>query len=169
MTLLTPFLFALIFIIPALVMSNEDKDFKKIAVVEDGTDLFTNVIPDTRDTDFEYLSGVKLNDIKNNFTEMGYYGVLYISPDLVTNPDAIQLVSRKQPPIGLLDHDLRLAREGDLKAKCFAYNNDNREEILRPINTMSGIMTKKKDETGQCPETSTGISMCACLPGQVPI
>ncbi len=58
MTLLTPFLFALIFIIPALVMSNEDKDFKKIAVIEDGTDLFTNVIPDTKDTDFEYLGGV---------------------------------------------------------------------------------------------------------------
>jgi len=86
MTLITPFLFALIFIIPALVMSNQDKDFKKIAVIEEGSDLFTNVIPDTKDTDFEYLPGVKLNDIKNNFIQMGYYGVLYISPQIVTTP-----------------------------------------------------------------------------------
>ena len=33
MTLITPLLFALIFIIPALVLSNKDKDFKKIAVI----------------------------------------------------------------------------------------------------------------------------------------
>ena len=79
MTFLTPFLMALLFIIPALVMTNEDKEFKKIAVIEDGSDLFVNVIPDTRDTEFEYLQGVKLNDIKNNFSELGYYGVLYIS------------------------------------------------------------------------------------------
>ena len=55
MTLLTPFLFALIFVVPALVMSNEDKDFKKIAVVR-MTATCTNVIPDTKDTDFEYPS-----------------------------------------------------------------------------------------------------------------
>ncbi|MCI0523113.1 MAG: ABC transporter permease, partial [Bacteroidales bacterium] len=47
MTFLTPLLMALIFVIPALVMSNEDKDFKKIAVIEDGADLFNGVIADT--------------------------------------------------------------------------------------------------------------------------
>jgi len=118
MTLLTPFLFALIFIIPMLVMSNEDKNFKKIAVIEEGSDLFTNVIPDTKDTDFEYLQGVRLNDIKNNFSEMGYYGVLYISPQIVTTPDAIQLISRKQPPIGLLDHISGSLVEGDREAEA---------------------------------------------------
>ncbi len=95
MTLLTPFLFALIFVIPALVMSSDDKDFKKIAVIEDGSDLFTDVIPDTKDTDFEYLTGVRLDDIKNNFSDLGYYGVLYISPQIITTPNAIQLISQK--------------------------------------------------------------------------
>jgi ABC-2 type transport system permease protein len=165
MTLLTPFLFALIFIIPALVMSNEDKDFKKIAVVEDGTDLFTNVIPDTKDTDFEYLSGVRLNDIKNNFTEMGYYGVLYISPDLVTNPDAIQLISRKQPPIGLLDHISGSLEKEIERQKLLAYNIENLDEILRTINTSVRVQTIKMDETGSARETSTGISMALAYLG----
>ncbi len=165
MTLLTPFLFALIFIIPMLVMSNEDKDFKKIAVVEDGSDLFTNVIPDTRDTDFEYLSGVRLNDIKDNFSEMGYYGVLYISPQIVTTPDAIQLISRKQPPIGLLDHISGSLEKEIEKQKLLAYNIEDLDEILRTINTSVRIQTIKMDESGSTRETSTGISMALAYIG----
>lgn len=165
MTLLTPFLFALIFIIPMLVMSNEDKDFKKIAVIEEGSDLFTNVIPDTKDTDFEYLTGVKLNDIKNNFSEMGYYGVLYISPQIVTTPDAIQLISRKQPPIGLLDHISGSLEKEIEKQKLLAYNIENLDEILRTINTSVRIQTIKMDESGSARETSTGISMALAYIG----
>lgn len=165
MTLLTPFLFALIFIIPALVMTNEDKEFKKIAVIEDGSDLFTNVIPDTRDVDFEYLTGVRLNDIKNTFSEMGYYGILYISPDLVTNPDAIQLISRKQPPIGLLDHISGSLEKEIERQKLLAYNIENLDEILRTINTSVRVQTIKLDETGAARETSTGISMALAYIG----
>ena len=165
MTLLTPFLFALIFIIPALVMTNEDKEFKKIAVIEDRSDLFTNVIPDTRDVDFEYLTGVRLNDIKNTFSEMGYYGILYISPDLVTNPDAIQLISRKQPPIGLLDHISGSLEKEIERQKLLAYNIENLDEILRTINTSVRVQTIKMDETGAARETSTGISMALAYIG----
>lgn len=165
MTLLTPFLFALIFIIPMLVMTNEDKDFKKIAVIEEGSDLFTNVIPDTRDADFEYLSGVRLNDIKDNFQEMGYYGVLYISPQIVTTPDAVQLISRKQPPIGLLDHISSSLEKEIEKQKLLAYNIEDLDEILRTINTSVRIQTIKIDESGSTRETSTGISMALAYIG----
>jgi ABC-2 type transport system permease protein len=165
MTLLTPFLFALIFIIPMLVMSNEDKDFKKIAVIEEGSDLFTNVIPDTRDADFEYLSGVRLNDIKDNFLEMGYYGILYISPQIVTTPDAVQLISRKQPPIGLLEHISGSLEKEIEKQKLLAYNIEDLDEILRTINTSVRIQTIKMDESGGTRETSTGISMALAYIG----
>ncbi len=165
MTLLTPFLFALIFIIPALVMNNQDKDFKKIAVIEDGSDLFTNVIPNTKDTEFDYLSGVKLNDIKNTFASQGYYGVLYISPQIVTTPDAVQLISMKQPPIGLLDHISGSLEKEIEKQKLLAYNIENLDEILRSINTSVRIQTIKMDETGSARETSTGISMALAYIG----
>lgn len=165
MTFLTPFLMALLFIIPALVMTNEDKEFKKIAVIEDGSDLFVNVIPDTRDTEFEYLQGVKLNDIKNNFSELWYYGVLYISPDLVANPDAIQLLSRKQPPIGLLDHISGSLEKEIERQKLLAYNIEDLDEILRAINSSVRIQTIKIDETGSARETSTDIAMALAYIG----
>ncbi len=160
MTLLTPLLFALMFAIPALVMSSDDNEFKKIAVIEDGSDLFTNVIPDTKDTDFEYLPGVRLDDIRNNFTEMGYYGVLYISPQLVTTPDAIQLISVKQPTMGLLDHISGSLEKEIEKQKLLAYNIENLDEILKTINTSVRVQTIMKDQTtGSEKKTDPGISM----------
>jgi ABC-2 type transport system permease protein len=165
MTLLTPLLFALIFIIPALVMSNKDKDFKKIAVIEDGSDLFKDVIPNTEDTEFDYLSGVRLNDIKNTFSDMGYYGVLYISPQLITTPNAIQLISKKQPPIGLLDHISGSLEKEIERQKLLAYNIENLDEILRSINTSVKVQTIKMDEKGETKETSTGVSMALAYIG----
>jgi ABC-2 type transport system permease protein len=165
MTLLTPLLFALLFIIPALVMSNKDKDFKKIAVIEDGSDLFKDVIPNTEDTEFDYLSGVRLNDIKNTFSDMGYYGVLYISPQLITTPNAIQLISKKQPPIGLLDHISGSLEKEIERQKLLAYNIENLDEILRSINTSVKVQTIKMDEKGETKETSTGVSMALAYIG----
>jgi len=165
MTFLTPFLFALIFIIPMLVMNNEDKDHKRIAVIENGSDLFKNVIPNTKDTEFDYRSDLKLDDIKNNFTEQGYYGVLFISPEIVSSPDAIQLISRKQPPIGLLDHITGSLEKEIEKQKLLAYNIENLDEILKTINTSVRIQTIKMDESGGTRETSTGISMALAYLG----
>jgi len=159
MTFLTPLLMALIFVIPALVMSNEDKDFKKIAVVEDGADLFNGVIADTKDTDFEYLTDADVNGLKNNFSELGYYGVLYISPQVITTPNAIQLISKKQPPIGLLDHISGSLEKEIEKQKLLSYNIENLDEILKSINTDIKIQTIKIDDTGSVRETSTGIAM----------
>ncbi|MCK7539166.1 MAG: hypothetical protein MZV63_53700 [Marinilabiliales bacterium] len=90
-----------------------------------------DVIPDTKDTDFEYLTGVKVDDIKNNFTELGYYGVLYISPQVITTPNAIQLISKQQPPIGLLDHISGSLEKEIEKQKLLAYNIENLDEILK--------------------------------------
>jgi ABC-2 type transport system permease protein len=165
MTFLTPFLFAMIFIIPMLVMNNEDKDFKRIAVIENGSDLFKNVIPNTKDTEFDYRSDLKLDDIKHNFSEQGYYGVLFISPEIVSSPDAIQLISMKQPPIGLLDHITGSLEKEIEKQKLLAYNIENLDEILKTINTSVRIQTIKMDESGGARETSTGISMALAYLG----
>ncbi len=159
MTLLTPFLLALIFVIPALVMTSEDKDFKKIAVIEDGSDLFKGVISDTKDADFVYLTNTSLNDIKDTFSQQGYYGVLYISPLVITTPNAVQLISKKQPPIGLLDHISNCMEDEIERQNLKAYNIENLDEILKSINANVEIQTIKIDEEGGTRETSTGIAM----------
>jgi ABC-2 type transport system permease protein len=159
MTLLAPVLMAAIFIVPALVMTNQDKDFKKIAVIEDGSDLFKNAIPNSSDAEFVYLENTKVNDLKKTFEQAGYYGILYISPEVTTLPNAIQLISKKQPPIGVLDHiESSLEKEIE-RQKLLAYNIENLDDILKSINTKVSVQTINIDETGNVKETSTGISM----------
>jgi ABC-2 type transport system permease protein len=159
MTLLTPLLIAMIFVIPALVMTNQDKDFKKIAVVDDGYDLFRGVIPDTKDADFEYLPNTRLEDIKNDFSQKGYYGVLYISQLAATTPNAVQLISKKQPPIGLLDHISSSLEKEIEKQNLEAYHIDNLEEILKSLNVNISVQTIKIDDEGKVKQTSTDVSM----------
>jgi len=158
MTLLTPFLLALIFVVPALMMSNQDKDFKKIAVVGD-SDLYKDVIPDTKDADFEFLPGTSLNDIKGNFSEKGYYGVLYVSDLLVDVPNAVRLISKNQPPIGLLDHISWSLKKEIEKKKLSAYNIENLDEILKSVSASVDIQTIKIDNEGGTKKTSTGFAM----------
>ena len=159
MTLLAPVLMAAVFIIPALLMTNQDKDFKRIAVIEDGSDLFRNAIPNTSDAEFIYLENTNVNDLKNTYEQAGYYGILYISPEVTTLPNAIQLISKKQPPIGILDHiESSLEKEIE-RQKLLAYNIENLDDILKSINTKVSVQTINIDETGNVKKTSTGISM----------
>jgi ABC-2 type transport system permease protein len=159
MTLITPLLIAMIFVIPALVMTNQDQDFKKIAVVDDGYDLFRGVIPDTKDADFEYLPNTRLEDIKNDFSQKGYYGVLYISQLAATTPNAVQLISKKQPPIGLLDHISSSLEKEIEKQNLEAYHINNLDEILKSLNVNIDVQTIKIDDAGQVKQTSTDVSM----------
>ena len=104
MTILAPVLMAAIIILPTVLMMNQEGNFKKIAVIEDNSDLFKGVIKNTKDAEFVYLEKVKLEDLQKTFESAGYYGILYISPELINVPNAVQLISKQQPPIGLLQY-----------------------------------------------------------------
>jgi hypothetical protein len=165
MTLLAPVLMAALFVLPTLLMLNEDKDFKKIAVIEDGSDLFKNVITNTKEAEFVYLENINVNDLKKNFEQAGYYGILYISKELINTPNAIQLISKKQPPIGLLDYITSTLEKEIERQKLLAYNIKDLDEILKNIRTKITIQTVKIDETGATTETSTGIAMALAYIG----
>lgn len=165
MTLIAPLLFAAMVLVPALIMSNDDKDFKKIAVVEDGSDLFVDVIPNRTDVEFEYLGDVDVNQLKTTYEAAGYYGVLYISPVVVNVPDAVQLISSKQPPMDLIQHIERSLEKKIESDKLAQYNIENLDEILKNVKTDVSIQTIKIDESGVAKETSTGIAMALAYGG----
>jgi ABC-2 type transport system permease protein len=162
MTILAPVLMAALFVLPTLVMMNGDKDFKKIAVVEDGSVLLKNVIPDTKDADFEYLPGAKINDLIKTFDKAGYYGVLYISPEVPNSPI---LYSKKQPPIGLIDHISSSLEKEYEKTKLLGYNIQNLDSILTQIRTKVSTQTTLVDEAGQTTKTNQGIAMALAYIG----
>ncbi len=159
MTILAPLLMAAILIVPTLIMSGEGQEYKKIAVVEDGSDLFSGGIPSTNDAEFVYLGNIDINDIKNNFSEAGYYGVLYISPVVVNVPNAVQLISKKQPPYGLVTYINSVLEKEIEKQKLLSYNIENLDEILKNVRTRVSIQTIRIDDTGIIKETSTGVAM----------
>lgn len=165
MTILAPLLMVGIIIVPALIMSNEGQDYKKIAVVEDGSDLFRGAIPFTDDAEFVYLDNVDINDIKSNFSEAGYYGVLYISPLVVTVPEAVQLISKKQPPIGLIDHISSALSKEIERQKLLSYNIEDLDKIMKSVRTRVSVQTIRIDEEGTVKATSTGVAMALAYIG----
>jgi ABC-2 type transport system permease protein len=165
MTLLAPVLMAAIIVVPTLVMMNQQQDHKKIAVVEDKSDLFKGVIKNTENLEFVYLDNVKIDDLKNTFEQAGYYGILYISPEIITTPNAVQLISKKQPPIGLLQHiETSLEKEIE-RQKLMTYNIENLDEIMKNVETKVSVQTKKMGDSGEVKETSTGIAMALAYLG----
>ncbi|MGM0665691.1 MAG: ABC transporter permease [Bacteroidota bacterium] len=165
MTILTPLIFVALFLVPVLIMGNQDKEFKKIAVIEDGSDLFKGVLKDRDDVDFEYLQNADVNQLKGTFEEAGYYGILYISPVVTNVPQAIQLISKKQPPMDLLQYIERTLEQDIENKKLLAYNIENLDEILKSVQTDVAVQTIRIDDAGETKETSTGISMALAYIG----
>ncbi len=159
MTILAPVLMAAIIILPTALMMNQDGDFKKIAVIEDKTDLFKGVIKNTKEAEFVYLENTRIEDLKSSFEAAGYYGVLYISPELVNTPNAIELISKKQPPIGLLQHIENSLEKEIERQKLLAFKIENLDEIMKTINTNVSVQTINIDSSGVAKKTSTGIAM----------
>ncbi len=159
MTLLAPVLMAAIIIVPTLVMMNQDQDFKKIAVIEDTPGMFRGVIQNNKNLEFEYLDNVKLEDLQKSFQQAGYYGILFISSEVINTPNAIRLISRQQPPIALLQY-IESSMEKEIeKQKLKTYKIENLDEIMKNVETKVSVQTIKIDDSGQVKETSTGIAM----------
>lgn len=165
MTILAPVLLAGLIIVPTLLIVNQEQDFKKIAVIEDNSDLFRNVLKNTKTIEFHYLEGINLNTLKTSFEEAGYYGILYISPEVISIPNAIQLISTKQPPIGLLDYIENSIEKEIERQKLMAYNIENLDDIMKNVETNISIQTIRIDESGNVKETSTGIAMALAYIG----
>jgi ABC-2 type transport system permease protein len=146
-------------------MMNQQQDFKKIAVIEDNSDLFKGVIKNTENLEFVYLDNVKVDDLKSNFDQAGYYGILYISPEIVNTPNAVQLISKKQPPIGLLQHIENSLEKEIERQKLMTYNIENLDQIIKNVDTKVSVQTKKIGDSGVIKDTSTGISMALAYIG----
>ena len=165
MTILAPILMASIIIVPTLVMVNQEQDYKKIAVLEDNSDLFKGAIKNTKNLEFVYLDNVKVDDLKNSFEQAGYYGILYISPEIVNTPNAVQLISKKQPPIDNLQYiESSLEKEIE-RQKLMTYNIKNLDEIMKNVETKVSIQTQKIGDSGEVKSTSTGIAMALAYIG----
>ncbi|MCD6596302.1 MAG: ABC transporter permease [Bacteroidales bacterium] len=159
MTLLAPVFLAGIIIVPAWLMSRETTDVKKIAVVGEGSRLFNGKIPSTRSLKFDFLTDANPDELKNNFLEQGYYGVLMISPKITYIPNAIQLYSQKQPTMDITSHISNALEKEIEREKLEAYNIEDIDKILKEIKSDVNVQTILISDTGEEKKTSTGLAM----------
>lgn len=159
MTILAPLLMAGMFVLIPVMMMNQKGDFKRIAVVEDNSDLFKGVIKNISDAEFVYLENTKVDDLKKTYETDGYYGILYISPELINTPNAVYLISNKQPPIGILQYIENSLKKEIERQKLLSYKIENLDDIMKNVETTVSVQTKKLNEAGVETGTSTGIAM----------
>ncbi len=165
MTILTPILMAALIILPTYLTMRGDTEHKKIAVLENESDLFKGAIKDNNEAEFVYMNDVDLETLKNSFEDAGYYGILYIDPVVISTPNAVQLISKKQPPIGLIDYINSSLKNEIEKQKLLAYDIEDLDKILQEVNTTVSVQTIRIDEEGGTKETSTGVAMAIAYIG----
>ncbi|HKK62752.1 MAG TPA: ABC transporter permease [Bacteroidales bacterium] len=165
MSIIGPILFAGLMVAPALLASLEDKDVKKVAVIDETT-IFTSyasqpvksVIPDEEYLKFIALPDTDLETIRENFDNTGYYAVLYI-PENIINAERAILYSTKQPSLDVSSH-IRNALEREIKdMKLVAHDIDNLDEILQDVQTNVDINNIKWTKDGEAKKSNTGLVM----------
>ena len=105
MSILGPVLFAALMIVPALLATMEDKEVKKIAVIDE-TKILTDytggaprsVIGDAEYIKFSSLENIDLESLKEEFADSEYYAVLFI-PANIFNSESAVIYSDKQPSL----------------------------------------------------------------------
>jgi len=158
MSILGPVLFAAMMIIPAWLSQLKETDVKKIAIV-DSSHVFYKVIPETEFLKFDYLENISIDVLKRNFKNLGYYGILYISPIATYDPNSVILYSDKQPSLDTKMHINKYLEEYIRDQKLKTYNIKNLDEILKGVKTTINVRTIKISEEGEEKESSTGIMM----------
>ncbi len=174
MSILGPILFAAMMIAPVILMKMESDDFKKIAVIDENR-LFDNALKNTEYINFEFVSDkyydpvnvdYNLSQAKKDLKDSDYYALLYIPHTAVTtNRGSVQLISYKQPSMGLKMHiangiekqieDLKLSST----AEDFGITEKDVNNILKAVNSKIRVVTTTIDKDGTEKESSTEIAM----------
>ncbi len=158
MSILGPLIFAAVMIIPAWLSQVEDTDVKRIAIV-DSSGLFRNIIPETEYLKFDYLENTRLSQLKDTYSEAGYFGILYISHVVTYDPNSVILYSEKQPGLDVKMHISSHMEEYIRQEKLRTYEIEDLDMILRSVKTDINIKTIKLSDDGNEKVSSTGIVM----------
>ena len=165
MSILGPILFAALLILPALLANIQDKEVKNIAVIDESKvltsysgDRALSVIPETEYLKFTVLEDVDLETLRENFSNTGYYAVLYIPANIFNSEKAI-LYSDKQPSLEVSSH-IKNAIEDEIEnMKLVANNIENLDQILKEIQTNIKVSSIKWTKDGEAKKSNTGLVM----------
>ncbi len=165
MSILGPFIFAAYVLIPMYFATMEDKDEKKVVVLDEsklfteyGPDGASCVIPGREFLKFEIIEGVPLETFKEGFDQSGYYAILFIPKNLMSSESSL-IYSTKQVSLEVSEH-IRRSMENEIEHLKLAANDiHDIERILAEVETSLNLRSIKWTKDGDTQETHTGVVM----------
>jgi ABC-2 type transport system permease protein len=158
MTLLGPFLFAAMIILPMYFATMEDKDMKLIAVV-DSSHVFTDRIPDTKNLKFIYLQNEDISKFSKTFQNEGYWGVLFISNVITYSPNSVILYSHSQPNLGMKYHIEWALKKEIERQVLISHNLEGLDKTLESLKSNVNLRTIKLEDDGKQKESNSDLMM----------
>jgi len=145
MTILMPFLFVALALLPMWLANLKDSGTKKIAVV-DYTGIYASEFQSNKEYNFELIHQ---NDTSGLIRQLGdqLFAILTITDDLSKNPKAVSLTSEKQAPM-----DLQSYIEKTLSAKVT-------EQRLEGLSTSANVDQATISEVKKIVESKDNISL----------
>ena len=134
MTLLGPFILALLMIVPiGLNLNKQEKSNSRVMVI-DGLKVFKDKIPNTETTEF-FFEDVDIETAKRAYQEANYDYILYISPSAIYNNSGYHILSHKTPSKELMNHiQLNLESKMTLfKLNSLGVNSSDAEKAITKI------------------------------------
>ena len=165
MSVLGPLIFAAYILIPMYFATLEDKEEKRMVVIDD-SGLFTEqgpegpefIIQETETLKFQVVEGVPIETFKETFEESGYYGLLFIPSNILASESSL-IYSTKQTSIEISEY-LKRSMESEIEdLKLAQHEIADIEKILAEVETTINVRNIKWTKDGKTQESNTGVIM----------
>jgi ABC-2 type transport system permease protein len=158
LTFLTPVLFAGMIALIVWLGGIKDDKVKKIVVI-DKTHLYTNVLKSNAVYTFQFIDAPVEEVKKQNAGKEQFTALLYITDNLIDNPNAITLYSEKQVNMELEGYVAGLLNKYVEEQKLAAYNIPHLKEMVEKSRTEIDLKTIKWAEDGKDKEGSAELAL----------
>lgn len=158
-TILVPILFAALMIVPSLIMlMGGDDELRKVMVV-DHSGIVAQTLVSSETIEYQVVEGVSIDSLKTNFSSLGVYALVDISP-LDANDNASMVVYSEKQLNMELKSSIKSSADAAIEAyKLKRYDIENLDKILEDIKTDVSLSTYTIGADGSEKESMVEISM----------
>ena len=157
LTVLMPFIFAALIFVPLMLSMVKSDEQKNIAVIDHTGKYFPMMAND--ESYLFYPEEEMKEEFRSDTT--AYSAVIEITADLIENPDAAAIYSRKEIPQGLSRIVNNAINEQIRHDKLVSYNIPQLQRIMNDFDQTYSIRTIKWSDDGSESESNAGIAVAA--------
>ena len=157
LTVLMPFIFAALIFVPLMLSMVKSDEQKNIAVIDHTGKYFPMM---ANDESYLFFPEVEMKDEFRTDTTV-YSAVIEITDDLIENPDAAAIYSRKEIPQGLSRIVNNAINEQIRHDKLISYNIPQLQRIMNDFDQTYSIRTIKWSDDGSESESNAGVAVAA--------